>query len=84
MLHLLGKKLAKETLFLLHDGDYRFNHLQEVLGCAPRSLSILMKELVDKGLVNRVAFAEIPPHVEYSLTNYGTEIYQWLLNMPRN
>lgn len=84
MLHLLGKKNVKEVILTLYDGDYRFNDLQEVVKCSPRSLSILMKELVDKGLVNRTAFAEVPPHVEYSLTNYGEEIYQWIVKMPRN
>ena len=53
----------------------RFNGLVEELGgISPKTLSDTLKELQAEGLVKRESFAEIPPRVEYSLTDDGVEL----------
>lgn len=50
----------------------RFNQLQKSLdGISSLMLTRSLKELVDKKIVLRVQYNEIPPHVEYSLTELG-------------
>lgn len=69
---------------------FRFGELQKSLPKITKSmLSTALKELEDNGLVRREQFNEIPPHVEYSLTEKGMglfpifyEIYKWLCEYP--
>ena len=70
--------------------SFRFGELQKALPNITKSmLSTALKELEDNGLVSRVQFNEIPPHVEYSLTEKGRglfpifyDIYSWLSEFP--
>ena len=56
-------------------GKLRFNNLMEELGCiSPKTLSDTLKDLQTEGLIVRESFAEIPPRVEYSLTQDGVEL----------
>ena len=58
-----------------NNGKLRFNSLMEELkGISPKTLSDTLKELQAEGIVKRESFAEIPPRVEYSLTNDGVEL----------
>lgn len=61
------------VLFELHEkSPRRFGELQrEVPGISNAVLSSVLRSLVEKGLVVRKQFNEIPPHVEYSLTERG-------------
>jgi len=53
----------------------RFNELMDVLlDISPKALSDTLKELEAEGLIKRESFAEIPPRVEYKLTNDGSEL----------
>jgi DNA-binding HxlR family transcriptional regulator len=53
----------------------RFNALmQELNGISPKTLSDTLKQLEAERLIKREAFPEIPPRVEYSLTDDGTEL----------
>jgi len=53
-------------------GSLRFNKLSEELqGISPKSLAGTLKQLQNEGLLKRESFAEIPPRVEYSLTDDG-------------
>lgn len=58
----------------------RFNELMSKLGnISPKTLTSRLKELENIELINRVAYAEIPPRVEYSLTKKGRELFQHLI-----
>lgn len=58
-----------------NNGRIRFNGLMEQLrGISPKTLSDTLKCLQTEGLIKRESFAEIPPRVEYSLTNDGIEL----------
>ena len=53
----------------------RFNELKRYLKkVSDKTLSRALKELEDDGLVNRVAYPQIPPKVEYSLTERGASL----------
>ncbi len=61
-------------------GSLRFTELEKVLnGISPKTLSDTLKDLQDLELVNREAFAEIPPRVEYSLTTDGQEFRESII-----
>lgn len=66
---------AKWTLLILHnlmDGPKRFGELQRIIGGAsPKVLTARLRELEQLGLVTRTAYPEIPPRVEYELTEQG-------------
>ena len=66
---------SKWTILILHQlcaGTKRFGELQRLLpGISPKTLSERLKELETEGIVNKKVFAEIPLHVEYSLTKKG-------------
>ena len=53
----------------------RFNDLlKNIHGISPKTLSDRLKELNEAGLIKRDFFPEIPPKVEYSLTQDGIEV----------
>ena len=63
------------TLLIVRDlmgGAKRFGQLQESLGhVSPKTLSHRLKVLENADILIRTAFSEIPPRVEYSLTEKG-------------
>lgn len=53
----------------------RFNHLlKELNGISPKTLSDTLKQLQAERIITRESFAEIPPRVEYSLSQEGIEL----------
>lgn len=66
---------AKWTLLLVRDlaeGRSRFCELERSLaGISPRTLSLRLRALEEEGIVERLTFAEVPPRVEYALTDKG-------------
>lgn len=53
----------------------RFNQLQRALGkITHRTLAKTLKDMEEDGLVHRKDFGEIPPRVEYSLTDKGRSL----------
>ena len=66
---------GKWTLLLVRDlaeGHSRFCELERSLsGISPRTLSLRLRALEDEGIVERHTFPEVPPRVEYALTEKG-------------
>lgn len=66
---------GKWTLLILRElfqGTRRFGELLEELeGVSPKTLSDRLRSMQAQGIVQREAFAEVPPRVEYSLTPLG-------------
>jgi DNA-binding HxlR family transcriptional regulator len=76
IIDIIGKKWALLVINALRNqGTLRFNDLMKQLnGISPKTLSDTLKELQAEKLINRKAFAEIPPRVEYSLSQDGMEL----------
>ena len=66
---------AKWTLLLVRDlaeGRSRFCELERSLeGISPRTLSLRLRALEEEGTVERRTYPEVPPRVEYQLTEKG-------------
>lgn len=75
-LELLSGKWKTRVLFELCKQDViRFGELKKSIPSITNTmLASTLKELEQKGLVNRTQFEEIPPHVEYSLTERGVAL----------
>ena len=72
-LSIVGRKWILPIICELNKaGVLRYLELKKRLdGVTNMALTKALKELADRGLVNRVQFNEIPPHTEYSLTEEG-------------
>ncbi|MDF7815830.1 helix-turn-helix domain-containing protein [Hymenobacter sp. YC55] len=66
------------TLMVLEDGQTRrFSELRRLIdGVSERMLAQTLQWLEADGLVNRVAYDVVPPHVEYTLTPLGQQAAQ--------
>ncbi|MBP2651374.1 MAG: putative transcriptional regulator [Firmicutes bacterium] len=94
-LNTIGGKWKLPVLWILsQNGTLRYNELKKsVTGITNMMLTSSLKELEESGLVNRVQYNEIPPRVEYSLTEIGEkflpvldEVAKWgeqLMNLNR-
>lgn len=70
----LGDRWTLILLRTLADGPCRFKHLESTgEGISPAVLSARLRELEAHGMVTRTSFNEIPPRVEYSLTDKGQD-----------
>lgn len=76
-LEMIGGKWKLRILCTLYvDGTQRYNDiLKKTSGIGNSMLSASLKELEADGIVTRVHYAEIPPRVEYSLTDHGMELW---------
>ena len=68
---ILSRKWVLLILRDLSEGKQRFSNLQRSLGVSPRVLSTRLDELEEDGVLIRTCFAEVPPRVEYALTEKG-------------
>ncbi len=66
---------AKWTILIvrdLADGHSRFSQMERSLaGISPRTLSLRLRALEEESIVERRTFPEVPPRVEYALTDKG-------------
>ena len=69
---------SKWTILILRDlceSKKRFGELQRSLnGISPKTLSLRLQQLEKNGIIQKKVFAEIPLHVEYSLTPKGDSL----------
>ncbi|WP_246401510.1 winged helix-turn-helix transcriptional regulator [Jiangella mangrovi] len=71
----MGGKWKGLILFALQDGPLRFGELRRTVGgISERMLILQLKELQTAGLLHREVYQQIPPKVEYSLTDFGRSL----------
>ncbi len=74
-LRLIGDMWTLMIVYNLMTGAKRFGELREALGSvSPKTVSQRLKMLETAGFVERHAYAEIPPRVEYHLTEKGSAL----------
>ena len=73
-----GDKWSMLVLFMLHRSDtgiLRFNEIRRLMtDCSQKMLSQTLKNLEQSHLVHREVYPEVPPRVEYSLTDTGKSL----------
>jgi DNA-binding HxlR family transcriptional regulator len=81
-LELFGGKWKGMILYHLLDETLRFNELKRRVGnVTQRMLTKQLRELEGNGLVHRKVYAEVPPKVEYSLTDVGKTLKPILISL---
>ena len=73
---LISGKWAVLILLYLEEGPIRFNELlRKMPKMTHATLSVQLKSLEEYGLIRRVQYEAIPPHVEYSLMEIGKKFH---------
>ena len=82
-LSLIGGKYKMAILYLLAEcGVLRHNAIhRRVEGISYKTLSVMLKELAADGLVVRTEYPQVPPKVEYALTERGQSLIPLLHSM---
>lgn len=81
-LDIIGGKWKAVILWHLSHKTLRFSQLQRRLpGVTQKMLTQQLRELERHGMVHRQVYAEVPPRVEYSLTDAGTTLKPILSQM---
>ena len=83
---IFGGKWKLEILWVLGQDTHRFNELRRAIpGVTQHMLTAQLRELEKDGLVRRTIYAEIPPRVEYDITDEArrlgpvfTSIFEWM------
>lgn len=79
---IIGGKWKAVILYYLFKGPKRFNELRRLLPeVTQRMLTRQLRELEQDGIVHREIYKEVPPRVEYSLTEFGTSLGPILVQM---
>ncbi len=81
IINIIAKKWAILIISIIgHHERIRFNDIMQRLdGISPKTLADVLKDLKKENLIHREAFPEIPPRVEYSLTEDGKQLCEAVL-----
>jgi len=78
----IGDKWSLLVIGTLHAGPLRFGELAEAVeGISQRMLTLTLGRLVEDGLVARTAYPEVPPRVEYALTELGRTLLPMVISL---
>jgi DNA-binding HxlR family transcriptional regulator len=73
----IGDKWTVLVVLLLSDGPMRFSQLRGHLGrVAPKVLTQTLRRMERDGLVTRAIYAQVPPRVDYALTDLGQSLIE--------
>ncbi|UPT66361.1 MAG: helix-turn-helix transcriptional regulator [Sphingobacteriales bacterium JAD_PAG50586_3] len=83
-LELIGGRWKTLILFNLQNKPLRFSELKRALpGVTEKMLTQQLRELEADNLLTRTVYAEVPPRVEYSLTDLGKSLQPVLINIAK-
>ncbi|RBQ15120.1 transcriptional regulator [Spongiactinospora rosea] len=78
----IGDKWTVLVISTLNAGSLRYSDLQaSIPGISQRMLTQTLKHLERDGLITRTAYAEVPPRVEYELTDLGRSLRDAVMAM---
>jgi DNA-binding HxlR family transcriptional regulator len=81
-LGVIGGKWKGVLLYHLIAGPKRFNEFRRICpSVTQRMLTLQLRELEEDGIVHREVYKQVPPKVEYSLTEFGRTLIPILLAM---
>ena len=81
-LSVMGGTWKPVILFHLLPGKKRFSELGRIIGgITQRMLTLQLRELEEAGIVERTVHAEVPPRVDYALTELGLSLEPVLVAM---
>lgn len=75
LLEVLGRPHTLKIIYVLQEASpWRFTQIQKILHIQPKTLAARLQELLSLGLVTRKPYNEIPPRVDYELTQKGKDV----------
>ncbi|MFD0696149.1 winged helix-turn-helix transcriptional regulator [Paenibacillus sp. GCM10027628] len=81
-LEVLGGKWKTLILYHLTDQTLRYNSIKKLIpNISYKVLTAQLKQLEQDGLIQRVEYEQVPPKVEYSLSEYGESLKPVLSSM---
>ncbi|AEP89026.1 transcriptional regulator HypR [Bacillus spizizenii] len=81
-LDVIGGKWKGILLYHMIDGKKRFNEFRRICpSITQRMLTLQLRELEADGIVHREVYHQVPPKVEYSLTEFGRTLEPIVLQM---
>jgi DNA-binding HxlR family transcriptional regulator len=85
IINIIGRKWTILVISIIGNHEkIRFNDIMHHLdGISPKTLTDVLRELRNENLIRREAFSEIPPRVEYSLTDDGKQLCEAVLPLIR-
>lgn len=83
-MHYIGGKWKTVVLWYLRKDKKRFSELRKLIpNITEKMLSLQLKNLENDGIVGRKMYPEIPPRVEYFLTDFGKSLIPMLEEIAR-
>lgn len=81
----IGDKWSMLILITIQvNGVMRFNEIHKTIGdISHRMLTVTLRSLETDGLISRKVYAEVPPRVEYNLTETGQSLIPHLQNLTK-
>jgi DNA-binding HxlR family transcriptional regulator len=84
VLELIGSKWSMLLLCALYDSKTRTGQLKrKVQGISQKMLTQTLREMQQNGIVKRISYPEVPPRVEYELTELGYSLAQLVVKMEQ-
>ena len=81
---LIGSKWKLLIMRNLLERPWRFNELKKNLsGISQKVLTDSLRSMEEDGLITRTVFPEVPPHVEYALSDMGESMRPILMAMQK-
>ena len=71
-----GKCKPLILYYLIENGKKRYNELRTVVDHIPKkTLTMQLRDMEADGLITRTVYSDVPPKVEYSVTELGKSLY---------
>lgn len=79
---ILSGRWKLKIIYMLAKGNKRFSELKELIpNISDRMLTLQLRELENDGLIGRTIFPEVPPRVEYSMTESAKKLFPILQSL---